>query len=116
MCNSQIVLATGYVLISLIVFFAPPLLPSADVAMAAGDFEVYCGGVGIFLAKMAGAPAPGKLVLFSRINFSRARSEVVVSDRESGPTFMSFVMGASPTANAKGLPMAELWIDAEHAR
>jgi hypothetical protein len=41
----------------------------ASVATATGRFEVYCDGVEIFLAKIDGTPAPGKLVLFSLMGF-----------------------------------------------
>ena len=36
---------------------------------ATGRFEVYCDGVGFFLAKVDGAPAPGKLFLFLYTGF-----------------------------------------------
>ena len=40
---------------------------SAD--SATGHFETYCDGVGFFLAKIDGAPAPRKLVLFLYTGF-----------------------------------------------
>lgn len=45
------------------------LLLPASAATATGHFEVYCDGVGIFLAKIDGLPAPGKLVLSSYMSF-----------------------------------------------
>jgi len=36
---------------------------------ATGHFEMYCDGVGFFLAKVDGAPAPGKLFLFLYTGF-----------------------------------------------
>jgi len=36
---------------------------------ARGHFEVYCDGVGFFLAKVDGAPVPGKLFLFLYTGF-----------------------------------------------
>jgi hypothetical protein len=36
---------------------------------AAGYFEVYCDGVGFFLAKVDGPPPPGKLFLFLGTHF-----------------------------------------------
>jgi hypothetical protein len=36
---------------------------------ATGRFEVYCDGVGFLLAKVDGAPAPGKLLLFLYAGF-----------------------------------------------
>jgi hypothetical protein len=52
---------------------AVPLLaffPTASSGQnATGHFEVYCDGVGFFLAKVDGAPAPGKLFLFLYTGF-----------------------------------------------
>jgi len=53
----------------LIALFLLALPLSSFAANATGHFEVYCDGVGIFLAKIDGAPAPAKLVLFSYISF-----------------------------------------------
>ena len=36
---------------------------------ATGRFEVYCDSVGLFLAKVEGAPAPRKLLLFLYMGF-----------------------------------------------
>jgi len=44
----------------------PMATPAQD---ASGHFEVYCDGVGFFLAKVDGAPAPGKLLLFLYTGF-----------------------------------------------
>ena len=55
--------AAAYVFLSLIVLFVPsPTLAPENAAT--GHFEVYCDGVGLFLAKIDGAPASGKFVLF----------------------------------------------------
>jgi hypothetical protein len=46
------------------------ILPTASSSQnATGHFEVYCDGVGFFLAKVDGAPAPGKLFLFLYTGF-----------------------------------------------
>jgi hypothetical protein len=55
--------------LSLTALLLPPLVLPAFAANATGHFEVYCDAVGIFLAKIDGAPAPGKLVLFSYLGF-----------------------------------------------
>ena len=61
--------AIGSVFLGLTVVFVspPPVLASARTAT--GHFELYCDGVGLFLGKIDGAPASGKLVLFSRLAF-----------------------------------------------
>jgi hypothetical protein len=46
------------------------VFPTASSAQSAtGRFEVYCDSVGFFMAKIDGAPAPGKLFLFLYIGF-----------------------------------------------
>ena len=46
------------------------MVPTASSAQGAtGRFEVYCDGVGFFLANVEGAPAPRKLFLFLHANF-----------------------------------------------
>ena len=46
------------------------ILPTASSSQnATGHFEVYCDGVGFFLAKVDGAPAAGKLFLFLYMGF-----------------------------------------------
>jgi hypothetical protein len=55
-----------YIWVSLIALFLPALSSSAYAANATGYFEVCCNGVGVFLAKIDGAP--GKLVLVSYVD------------------------------------------------
>lgn len=46
------------------------VVPTATSAQnATGHFEVYCDGVGFFLAKIDGAPGPRKLLLFLYTGF-----------------------------------------------
>jgi hypothetical protein len=46
------------------------VFPAATSARdATGYFEIYCDGVGFFLAKVDGAPTPGKLLLFLYAGF-----------------------------------------------
>jgi hypothetical protein len=66
---SRIGFAAAYAFLGSIMLFVPPLLSPSSLATSTGHFEVYCDGVGIFLAKIDGAPASGKLVLFSRVGF-----------------------------------------------
>jgi len=54
------------VFLSLIVVFVPPLPTPASARTATGHLDVYCNRFVLFLAKIDGAPASGKLVLFYR--------------------------------------------------
>jgi hypothetical protein len=69
MRNLGISFALAYIFLSFIVLLVPPLLTPASVPRARGHFEEYCDGVGIFLAKVDGAPSSGKLVFFSHMGF-----------------------------------------------
>jgi hypothetical protein len=93
----------GYGLLSLIVplVLLSPTLASAPAA--SGHFEVYCDGVGLFLNKIEGVPASGKLVFFSRLGHTFGDEYV---GQGSGRTDMCFVMGASPMASARASLMA----------
>jgi hypothetical protein len=95
-----------YTFLSFIMLFVPALLLPASVATATGHFEVYCDGVGIFLARIDGAPAPGKLVLFSRNKFSTwhhwmslfRRTQEIIAARglfNESPTYRSVADGSS---------------------
>jgi len=81
----------------------PPLLTPASPT-ATGHFEEYCDGVGIFLAKVDGAPASEKLVFFSYMGLSGWH---VGGERGRGPTYLSLLMGASPMASARASLMTE---------
>jgi hypothetical protein len=65
---SRIGSATAYALVSLGVLFVPASPTLASAPTATGHFEVYCDGVGLFLAKIDGAPDSGKLVLFAYLS------------------------------------------------
>src|SRR5580692_3971438 len=78
--------AAAYVFLGISMLFVP--LPLASVATATGHFEVYCDGVGIFLAKIDGAPVTGKLVLFLPLSFPPGTLGGVFSNRGSGPIFI----------------------------
>jgi len=99
--------AAAYVFLGLIALFVPPLLTPASVPRATGHFEEYCDGIGIFLAKIDGAPASGKLVFFRTWVFRGAHSGASISDKGNGPTYLSLVTGAFPMVSARASPMAE---------
>src|SRR5579859_4384850 len=101
-----------YIFLSLILLFLPALLVPASVATATGHFEVYCDGVGIFLAKIHGAPAPEKLVLFSRMSFPPG----TIGGRSFGQGKWSEVYvfrdGCVPDGKCESLAVGKVWIDA----
>lgn len=57
------------VFLSIPLLLQSALLLPTSAAAATDHFEIYCDGVGIFLTKIDGAPAPGKFVLFSYMSF-----------------------------------------------
>ncbi len=79
-------------------------LPS--VATATGHFEVYCDGVGIFLAKIDSA-ASGKLVLFSLLG--------TIGGRYLGQGKWSdiyvFRDGCVPDGKCESIANGRVWID-----
>ena len=100
-----------YLFLSLAVLLLPALLLSASAVTATGHFEVYCDGVGIFLAKIDGAPAPGKLVLFSRMSFPPG----TIGGRYFGQGKWSNVYvlpdGCIPDGKCESIANGRLWID-----
>jgi hypothetical protein len=68
---------------------------------------VYCDGVGIFLAKIDGAPAPRKLVLFSRLD--------AMGGRYIGQGKWSNVYvhrdGCVPDGKCESIADGKIWID-----
>jgi hypothetical protein len=104
--------ATLCVFLALMSLFMPPLLPLATAATATGRFEVYCDGVGIFLTKIDGAPAQGKLVLFSRVDFPPG----TMGDRYFGQGRWSdiFILpdGCVPDGKCESIAGGRVWIDA----
>jgi hypothetical protein len=111
--RSKIGSATACVFLSLIMFFVPLLLPLVSAAATAtGHFEVYCDGVGIFLAKIDGAPASGKLVLFSLVSFPPG----TFGDRYFGQGKWSDIYvlrdGCVPDGKCESIAEGRVWIDA----
>jgi hypothetical protein len=80
------------------------------VATASGYFEVYCDGVGIFLAEIHGAPAPEKLVLFSRMSFPPG----TMGGRSIGQGKWSDVYvfrdGCVPDGKCDSIAVGKVWI------
>jgi hypothetical protein len=99
------------IFLSLIVLFFPALLVPASVASATGHFEVYCDGVGIFLANIDGAPAPRKLVLLSIMGFPPG----MIRGRYFGQGKWSNVYvyrdGCVPDDKCESIAQGKIWID-----
>src|ERR1700761_3191720 len=67
MSASVIVRSAACLSTAALLLVSAPTAASAEAAT--GHFEVYCDGVGFFLAKIDGAPEPKKLLLFLRTGF-----------------------------------------------
>lgn len=101
-----------YIFLCLIALFLPALLVPASVASATGHFEVYCDGVGIFLAKMDGAPTPGKLVLFSRVGFPPGTLGGRYFGQGKWSDVYVFRDGCVPDGKCESIAAGKVWIDA----
>jgi len=99
---------TAYVFLGLIVLFFPRLPKPASAPTATGHFEVYCDGVGLFLAKIDGAPASGKLVLFSRLGGTFG-GEYVGQGKWSD--VYVFRDGCVPDGKCESIADGRIWID-----
>jgi hypothetical protein len=91
--------------------FVAPLLSPASVAT--GHFEVYCDGVGIFLAKIDGAPAPGKLVLFYTIGFPPGTVGGLIMGQGTWSHVYVLRDGCIPDGKCKSMADGKVWINAE---
>lgn len=99
-----------YVFLSLIMLLHPCRLV-ASVSTATGDFEVYCDGVGIFLAKIDGMPAPRKLVLFSRIGFPPGTMGGYFGQGKWSDVYV-LRNGCVPDGKCESIADGKVWIDA----
>jgi hypothetical protein len=106
--RSRINFATRYVFLGLIMLSVPPLLRPASAAMATAHFEVYGDGVGIFLAKIDRASAPGKLVLFLHMGTIGGR----YLGRGKWSTIYVLPDGCVPDGKCESIADGRLWIDA----
>lgn len=93
-------------LIVLFVLLSPTL---ASAPAASGHFEVYCDGVGLFLNKIEGAPASGKLVFFSRLGDTFG-GEYVGQGKWSD--VYVFRDGCLPDGKCESIADGRVWIDA----
>ena len=102
-----------YLLLSVLMLFIPPLLSPESVAT--GHFEVYCDGVGIFLARIDSAPAPGKLVLFFVVGFPPGTAGSYIGQGQWSKIYV-FPDGCVPDGKCKSIASGRVWIDAQDAQ
>ena len=95
-----------------ILFFLPASLAPASVATATGHFEVYCDGVGIFLAQIHAAPPRGKLVLFSRVDFPPGTMDGSDFGQGKCSDVDVFRDGCGPDGKCDRIAVGKVWIDA----
>ena len=105
-------MAAASALLVLIGLFVPPLLTPASVPEATGHFEPYCDGVGIFLAKVDGASASGKLVLFSYLGFPGGTFGGEYIGQGKWSDVFVFADGCVPDGKCKSIAQGRVWIDA----
>lgn len=76
---------------------------------ATGRFEVYCDGVGFFLANIDGAPAPGKLLLFLYTGFPG----IVYVPKETWKEVYVYRDGCIADGKCEVLAHGTIWLDNE---
>jgi hypothetical protein len=108
----RIGVAAASVFLGLIVSIVPPLLRPASVPKATGNFEEYCDGVGIFLAKVDFAPASGKLVFFSYMGSPGGTFGGEYIGQGKWSDVSVFADGCVPDGKCKSIAHGRVWIDA----
>ena len=103
------------IVLFLIVTSLPDLLLPASGGNATGRFEVYCDGVGFFLAKIADAPAPGRLVLFSYLIFGGFGGGTYGGRHIGQGTWRKVSVmrdGCVPDGRCESIAYGRVWVDA----
>ena len=99
-----------YALLAIALFIRPvPTL--ASTAIATGRFEVYCDGVGLFLAKIDGAPASGRLVFFSYMGFPGGTLGGEYIGQGKWSDVSVFADGCVPDGRCQSIANGRVWID-----
>ncbi|MGA2964204.1 MAG: hypothetical protein ABSD96_21285 [Candidatus Korobacteraceae bacterium] len=102
--------AGAYVFLDLVILYQPlPTLASAP--SATGHFEVYCDGVGLFLAKIDGAPASGKLVFFSYMGFPGGTFGGKFVGQGKWSDVYVYRDGCVPDGKCENIADGKVWID-----
>jgi len=84
-----------------------PTAPSTHTATE--RFEVYCDGFGFFLAKVDGAPAPGKLFLFLYTGFPG----ITYVPKETWKDVYVYRNGCLADGKCEVLAHGKVWLDDE---
>lgn len=89
------------------------VLPTASSTHNAnGRFEVYCDGVGFFLADIDGAPAPRKLVLFLYMGSTGSTFGGRYLGQGKWSDVFIFRNGCVPDGRCDSIAHGKVWIDA----
>jgi hypothetical protein len=89
------------------------VIPTARSAqLATGHFEVYCDGVGFFLSKVDGAPAPGKFLLFLYTDFPG----IPYVPKEKWEDVLVYRNGCVADGECEVLAHGKVWLDVEASR
>ncbi len=99
----------GHICLLAILFPAFTLL--ADAAGATGHYVVYCDGIGIFLANIDGAPAPGKLFLYSNVDFPPGTSGGIWLNQGRWSHVVVIHDGCFPGGKCPVIAEGNVWID-----
>jgi hypothetical protein len=103
--------AGAYVFLGLVILYQPlPTLASAP--SATGHFEVYCDGVGLFLAKIDGAHDSGKLVFFSYMGFPGGTFGGKFVGQGKWSDVYVYRDGCVPDGKCESIADGRVWIDA----
>jgi hypothetical protein len=108
---SRISFATTSLFVILFLLLVPPSF-TASIPAAPGHFEVYCDGVGIFLAKVDGAPASAKLVFFSYLGFPGGTFGGEYIGQGKWSDVSVFADGCVPDGKCQSIAHGRVWIDA----
>ena len=100
----------AYVLLGLVALFAT-LRAFASAPSATGHFEIYCDGLGLFLANVEGAPTSGKLVFFSQLNTFGGK---YVGQGKWSDVYV-YRDGCVPDGKCESIADCRVWIDAANS-
>jgi len=98
------------IFLSTVILFLAVFPTASSTHIAIGRFEVYCDGVGFFLAKIDGAPAPGELVLFLYLDFPPG---AIYLPAEKWADVFVYRKGCAADGKCEITARGRVWLDAE---